>query len=357
MKNAIFYTLVIFISFAACKKPTTPISTGLTPHTLSHTGLPTPTLPPDNPLTKEGIQLGRQLFYEKEMSKDGTISCASCHLQAHAFADTARFSLGVDDLQGKRQAMAIFNMAWNNFEFFWDGRAHLLRDQAVMPIQDPLEMNETLDNVVAKLSAKDSYVRQFKNVFDSEVNATNIALALEQFMFSIVSNKSKYDHFLAGEVSLTAQEERGRKLFFDPFVPFAPNTSGANCASCHGGANFENDSYMNNGLDSFEDMEDTGRENVTNSIASRGQFKVPSLRNIDVTFPYMHDGRFATLEEVIDHYDHGVQFSPTLNATLGSIQNNGGLALSTQDKTDLIAFLKTLTDESLLTSPAFSDPF
>lgn len=285
------------------------------------------------------------------------MSCASCHAQSNAFADTARFSIGVENLPGKRQAMAIFNMPWNSFEFFWDGRAHLLRDQSLMPIEDPLEMNETLENVVAKLQAKPTYVQQFNTVFKEEISPLTISLALEQFMHSIVSNNSKYDRFIAGQATLTPSEERGRKLFENPFDPTDPQNSGANCIICHGGANFENDSYMNNGLDTFEDMEDLGRENVTNSAVTRGEFKVPSLRNIALTFPYMHDGRFSTLEEVIDHYDHQVKFSPTLNPTLASIQNNGGLSLTAQQKADLIAFLHTLTDNKLITNPKYSDPF
>lgn len=358
MKFTHLFTLLslAFIFLTACKKDSPNPQTGA--YTLEHKGLITPLLPTDNLLTHEGIALGQQLFYEKDLSKDGSLSCASCHLQEFAFADTSQFSMGVDGLLGKRQAMAIFNMAWNNNEFFWDGRAHLLRDQALLPIQDPLEMNETLDNVIEKLKQKPAYVESFDQVFNNTgINALNISLALEQFMLSIVSNRSKYDKFLAQEVSLSAAEERGRRLFFSPFDPDNSNTSGANCSVCHGGSNFENDSYMNNGLDTPEEMTDIGREQVTGNPLTRGNFKVPSLRNIALTPPYMHDGRFKTLEEVIEHYDHQVEFSPSLSPTLQSIQLNNGLGLSAQDKSDLIAFLKTLSDHELTNDSRYADPF
>lgn len=360
MKPTIFglVALSIILTFFSCTEDDKPEPATLTPYTLEHEGLTSPNIAEDNPLTEEGVALGRMLFYEKLLSKDGTMSCASCHAQANAFADTARFSIGVEGLPGKRQAMAVFNMAWNDNEFFWDGRAHLLRDQALLPIQDPLEMNETLENVISKLNQNSDYQQRFEKVFkEAGITELTISLALEQFMNSIVSNKSKYDKFLAGQASLTTSEEKGRQLFFAAFDPSDPAGSGANCSICHGGPNFENDSYMSNGLDAENNITDAGRQEVTNNPYELGSFKVPSLRNIELTPPYMHDGRFATLEEVIDHYDSGVQFSSALNPTLESIQNNGGLMLSTQDKADLIAFLKTLTDPELITNPKYSDPF
>lgn len=227
-----------------------------------------------------------------------------------------------------------------------------------MPIQDPLEMNETLTNVIDKLETIPDYIERFDEVFGSpEINEFRISLALEQFMNTIVSNKSKYDKVQLGKATFTASEERGRMLFFNQFNPANLNLSGANCAHCHGGANFENNDYINNGLDIDADMVDMGRGEVINNDLYRGTFKVPSLRNIELTPPYMHDGRFDTLEEVVDHYNNGIKISSTLNSTLASVQNNGGLQLSEQDKVDLIAFLKTLTDYELINNPKFSDPF
>lgn len=348
-------------TFFACKKVTEGnlVQYDPTPYSIEYVNntLPVPTFPSDNPLTKAKVQLGRMLFYETELSLDGSVSCASCHLQENAFADPRQFSLGVGGAEGGRQAMAIFNMAWHENEFFWDGRAHLLRDQALLPIQDPLEMNETLDAVVAKLMKSQIYKNQFRRAFgEFEINPTKISLALEAFMMSIISEDSKYDRYLAGTATLTDSEERGRQLFYTEYNEFFPDISGADCAHCHAGNNFENDLYMNNGLDTDAEFTDFGREDATNNPADRAKFKVTSLRNVAVTAPYMHDGRFQTLEEVVDHYNEHVQASSTVDpALLGTTST--GLMLDDQEKEDLINFLKTLTDETLLTDPAYSNPF
>ena len=328
-----------------------------TPYDLFYGGLPAPDLPTDNVLTVEGVKLGRMLFYEKMLSKDGSQSCASCHRQEHAFSDTARFSIGVEELPGKRQAMAVFNMAWNNNEFFWDGRAHLLRDQAILPIQDELEMNETLENVLTKLGDSKEYTDQFTRVYgDDEITVDKMAKAMEQFMLSIVSYESKFDQSKAGQVELSESEERGRVLFETEYNPFFPEFSGADCQHCHGGANFENDLYMKNGLDDEADIVDIGREAATDKPMDRARFKVPTLRNIELTAPYMHDGRFSTLEELIDHYNEGIHPSNTLDQAL-MVTMEKGLFLDDQDKVDLINFLKTLTDQSMITDERYSDPF
>ena len=303
------------------------------------------------------MALGKMLFYEPMLSKDGTQSCASCHRQTDGFSDTTRFSIGVEGLPGKRQAMPIFNMAWHTNQFFWDGRADLLRDQALMPIQDPLEMNETLDNVVAKLSDSETYRNQFIRAFgDDKITSDKMALAMEQFMLSIVSHDSKYDKYLAGTVQLTESETRGKVLFETEYNPFFPDISGADCQHCHGGINLENDRYMNNGLDMEMNITDIGREQVTENPNDRAKFKVPSLRNIAVTPPYMHDGRFQTLEEVIDHYNEGIQESSTTDPTVLNTRETG-LFLTEQDKQDLINFLHTFTDETFLNNEEYESPF
>ncbi len=362
MKTHLYLILLLSLIIAACQpdEPEPPKDLAVydaTPFELEYGNLPPPTIPGDNPLTIQGVKLGKMLFYETQLSKDGSQSCASCHNQKVGFSDSLRFSIGVEGLEGGRQAMPIFNMLWHSNEFFWDGRAHLLRDQALKPIQDPLEMNETLENVIAKLGASRLYKDQFIRAFnDSLPNAERISLALEQFMHSIVSYESKYDKFLAGEVSLTESEERGRELYFAEYNPFFPMISGADCQHCHGGDNFENNSYMNNGLDTDMNFKDFGREKVTMNPADRAKFKVPSLRNVAVTAPYMHDGRFKTLEEVIDHYNEGLQPSSTIEPALENTREKG-LLLSAQDKADLIAFLKTLTDEVYLNNEAYGSPF
>lgn len=319
--------------------------------------LSVPTLPSDNPLTVAKVQLGRMLFYNKNLSSDGTVSCASCHNQQNAFSDINKFSVGVDGATGDRQAMAIFNMAWHTNEFFWDGRAHLLRDQSLGPIENPLEMNETLENVIKKLYTDELMKNQFIRAFGSfEITAEKMSLAMEAFMMSIVSDDSKYDRYLAGLVQLTDSEERGRLLYFTEYNEFFPENSGADCFHCHAGSNFENDLYFNNGLDQDQEFVDFGRELVTDLATDRAKFKVTSLRNIAVTPPYMHDGRFETLEEVVEHYNSGIKLSSTVEpALLGTTAT--GLRLDEQDKEDLVNFLKTLTDYTFLNNTAYSDPY
>lgn len=352
----LFFIGVIIIGFAACDSEEV-IPKDETPYELVYGDLPEPTLPADNPLTEQGVHLGKMLFYETMLSKDGTQSCASCHRQLDGFSDTARFSIGVENLPGKRQAMPVFNMAWHTNAFFWDGRASLLRDQSLMPIEDPLEMNETLENVITKLSNEKEYRDQFSRAFGSpEITSEKMALAMEQFMLTIVSYDSKYDRYLAGNAQLTASEERGRELFFMEYNPFFPDQSGADCAHCHSGNNFENDQYMNNGLDTDAEITDIGREKVTQDPNDRAKFKVPTLRNVAVTPPYMHDGRFQTLEEVIEHYNSGIKTSATADPTVVNTQNSG-LMLTAQDKQDLINFLKTLTDDTFLNNVEYASPF
>lgn len=355
--NIFFGTLGLMVFLVmACGGDPEPIEWDKTAYDLNIGNFPEPVIAEDNALTTAGVELGRMLFYEKMMSKDGSQACASCHLQEFAFADTARFSIGVRNLPGKMQAMAVFNTAWHTNEFFWNGRAHLLRDQSILPIQDELEMDETLENVVAKLSDIEDYTNQFTRAFGSaEITSEKISLALEQFMNSIVSVNSKYDQYISGDYTLTESEERGRALFFTEYNQFFPEQSGADCAHCHAGENFANNRFMNNGLDDDANLKD-GRFEVTDEPRDKGAFKVTSLRNIELTAPYMHDGRFKTLEEVIDHYNEGLKPSQTIDPALEQTRATG-LMLDEQDKADLVAFLKTLTDLELTTNSAYSDPF
>lgn len=360
--NTKYIILLLFISILtimACNpdEPKEEVILDETPYEFQNGSFPMPDLPTDNPLTIQGVELGRMLFYETMLSKDGTQACATCHDQNNGFSDSARFSIGVELMPGKRQAMPIFNMAWHTNQFFWDGRANLLRDQALLPIQDPLEMNETLDNVITKLSDTEMYRNQFMRAFGSEaITEEKMSLAMEQFMLSIVSHDSKYDRYLAGEVQLTDSEERGRILFETEYNQFFPDQSGADCAHCHGGNNFDNNQYMNNGLDTDADITDIGREEVTMNAADKAKFKVPSLRNIAMTAPYMHDGRFQTLEEVVDHYNSGIQTSATTDQALLNTQQTG-LMLTDTDKQDLINFMKTLTDDTFLNNSEYKTPF
>ncbi len=361
MKHKISYSILgtIVLGMFSCDKNNNSLDVAFyndSPYTLEHEGFPPPPIPADNPLTIEGVKLGKMLFHDTRLSKNGEQACASCHLQEDAFSDIRQFSMGVEGKEGGRQAMAIFNMAYHRNGFFWDGRAPLLRDQALLPIQDPLEMNETLDNVVSKLEADPEYVDQFFRAFGSEeINSFKMSLAMEQFMNTIISNDAKWDKVLAGEAVFSDSEERGRALFFTEFDPIS-QTGGAECFHCHGGFNFTNNQFMNNGLDAEAEFTDLGYYDVTSDDRDKAKFKVPSLRNIQFTPPYMHDGRFATLEEVLEHYDHGVQDSPSLDPLM-QFNLNPGLQLSDQDKADLIAFMKTLSDETLKSNTEYQNPF
>ncbi len=342
--------------FAACGEDgPDPVTLDPTPYGFSVPDFPPPPLPADNPLTVAGVELGRLLFHDPRLSGDNTQACADCHRQEDGFSDLRRFSVGIRGEEGTRQAMALVNLAWHTNGFFWDERSETLRDQSLRPIADPLEMDATLPDVIAKLEAVPAYRDAFIRAFgDGAVTAERMGLAMEQFMLTLVSHDSKFDRVRRGEASFTDTEQRGLDLFNREFDPTG-TVRGAECFHCHGGFNFTNNQSMNNGLDDAAGMTDPGLQGVTGRPEDRAKFKVPTLRNIAVTPPYMHDGRFATLEEVIDHYDHGVKASATVDPLL-QFSIDPGLGLTAQDKADLIAFLETLTDPVFLAEPAFSAP-
>lgn len=306
--------------------------------------LPKVALPADNELSIEGVALGDRLFHDRQLSKNETQSCSSCHVRAAGFSDGGKkFSLGAEGKAGIRNAMPLFNLAWQK-EFFWDGRSDSLRHQVLEPIKDPVEMHESLENVTSKLSKDPAYSVQFESAFGSrEITAERIGLALEQFLLTLVSQDSKFDQAIRGEATFSPSEQRGLQLFITEYDP-TRNLRGADCFHCHGGNLFSNQGFANNGLDADPLA---ARQAVTRQEADKGKFRVPSLRNVAVTGPYMHDGRFATLEEVINHYDHGVHPSPTLDPNLAKHPAEG-LGLTDENKADLIAFLRTLTDEKFL---------
>ncbi len=348
---------------------------------------PVPDLPRDNPLIEERVTLGEKLFREPLLSKDSTLSCASCHDRRVAFTDPRRYSVGVRQQLGTRNAMPLFNLAWRN-SFFWDGRAPTLRTQALLPIQDHTEMDELLTNVVAKLQSprrrrgnesqtipgrndqrlltssptgEMEYSAAFAAAFGSpEITPEKIGLALESFVLTLTSFESKFDRAFRGEAQLNDAEKRGFELFMTEYDP-RREQYGADCFHCHGGALFQSQTFANNGLDpdpsstKLFDVRakvlsgefDSGRHRVTGRDADRGKFSTPSLRNIALTAPYMHDGRFATLEQAVAHYSTGVQRTATLDPNLAK-HPDGGLHLSAEDQRALVAFLRTLTDEKFL---------
>ncbi|HEX3719214.1 MAG TPA: MbnP family protein [Verrucomicrobiae bacterium] len=305
---------------------------------------PMPALPRDNPLIEERVALGQKLFHETALSKDRTISCASCHHEKSAYSDPRPLSLGVEGRLGVRHAMPLFNLAWRK-SYFWDGRAPSLRAQALMPIQNHAEMDETLTNVVTRLTANTSYPSAFRAAFGSpEITPEKIGLALEQFLLSLTSFDSKFDRVLRNAEKFTPQEQRGFQLFSTEYDP-RRGQFGADCFHCHGGALFQSQTFANNGLDA--NFPDIGRAKVTGKKSDEGKFAVPSLRNVALTGPYMHDGRFKTLEEAVAHYCSGVKRSATLDPNLAK-HPNGGVPLSKSDQGAIVAFLKTLTDPRFL---------
>jgi cytochrome c peroxidase len=312
--------------------------------------------PANNHVSDLGATLGRALFYDKRLSLNQTVSCSSCHQREHGFSDPARFSKGFQGGLTGRNSMGLTNARWYlRRAFFWDERAATLEDQVLQPIQNATEMGMTLPDLVSRLSAEPYYATLFTNAFgDATVTSDRISKALAQFVRSIVSTQSKYDAGVAtGFTNFTAQENQGRQIFNNP--------AQGNCAACHGTDNFvPGPVIFNNGLEN--PYVDKGVGAISGRTQDEGLFKVPSLRNIALTAPYMHDGRFATLEEVVDFYNAGVVNHPNLSAPL---RNPGGpnagqprrLNLSDAQKAALVAFLNTLTDTSVTTDEKFSDPF
>lgn len=281
-----------------------------------------------NALTQSKIDLGRALFYDPTLSKDNTISCASCHSPYNAFAHTDHdLSHGIDDSIGTRNAPALFNLAWSK-SFMWDGAINHLDMQALAPIEHPGEMAESFDNVINKLRSSNIYPSLFMQAFqDSTITGEKTLKALSAFQLTLVSASSKYDKVKMGIDSFTKQENNGYILFKN------------NCSHCHSEPLFTNGGFENNGIPIDTTLNDVGRSNVTKQESDRQKFKVPSLRNLKYTYPYMHDGRFKSLSEIIKHYvDVGPQ---NLNIT-DTLKNK--IELSSNEKVDLISFLLTLSD-------------
>ena len=296
----------------------------------------------ENPYSNEKRELGRKLFYDARLSRDNTVSCGSCHQQVVAFAHAGhRVSHGIDNKLGTRNAPALFNLAWNPL-FFWDGGVGDLDLFHINPIQNPVEMDETIPNVITKLKTDNNYADLFKKAFGStDITPLRFNQALSAFMISIVSNQSRYDDYIAGNTAaLNTSEKEGLQLF------------NQKCASCHAGILFSDFSFRNNGLTTGSDL---GRFRVSVITTDSFKFKVPSLRNVEKSSPYMHDGRFTTLEEVLDHYASGVVKT---NTTLDTILQQGGILgipMTTEEKSKIISFLKTLTDTKMLSDTRFSE--
>ena len=308
-----------------------------------------PLIPSNNSLTEEGVALGRKLFFDPILSNDGTKACVSCHNPEKAFTDNKQFSTGVNGRVGTRNSMPLFNLAWNFDErFAWDGKDFSLESQAFEPVTNPLELNSDWKSVVQRLKDHPEYPLLFKQTFgEGPIDSVMVVKAIAQFERTLISSNSKFDRFLLGQEPLSPQEMNGLNVFMDE--------SKGDCFHCHGSENnplWTDNLFHNNGLDT--NFSDLGLGAVTGDSNDNGKFKTPSIRNLIYTAPYMHDGRFATLEEVIDHYSEGLKPSPTISPLMKQV-NQGGVQLSDQDKADLLAFLLTLTDEEFVTNPDFKE--
>ncbi|MDR6943764.1 cytochrome-c peroxidase [Mucilaginibacter pocheonensis] len=297
-----------------------------------------------NHLTEAGFKLGRKLFYDPILSSDKSISCANCHQQFASFAQLDHpVSHGVDDCLGTRNTPTLINLAWEK-EFMWDGGVNHIEISSMNALTNPCEMANNLPEIVKRLKQSESYPALFKQVFQTdEINSQLFFKAITQFIGTLVSANSKYDQVIRHEngAKFTDPELSGYALFK------------TNCAACHSEPLFTDQSYRNKGLDLKSD--DAGRDSITHLASDHGKFRVPTLRNVEVSSPYMHDGRFNTLEEVLEHYNSGVHNAPNLDPLL---KQNGhlGISLNKQQQSQLIAFLKTLTDRQFLNNDLFKEP-
>ncbi len=319
---------------------------------------PAPILDPDNPLSEEGIELGRRLFYDVSIfSTDGNMSCATCHKQELAFTDGLGRAIGVRGEAGPRSAMSLVNLAFNPNGFNWDGREEKLFNQAIHPVEDMLELDNDWEEVIRKLRDHEDYPARFRAAFGidrvDQIDRELTTKALAQFERTIISANSKFDRVVYQNADFFTEEEQlgADSLFFVENVP--PGILHPGCGHCHNAPTFGDNKFKNNGIEdaaSLDDIIDKGYGDVTGNRFDNGKFRTPTLRNIALTAPYMHDGRFETLEEVIDHYASGGHNLENEDP------NITGFTLTERQKKALLAFLNTLTDEKLLTDPRYADP-
>lgn len=355
MKRAGLYLIFIISFLTSCsgsgddKDVYTPVPVSLDIPSLFQEKLIAPLIPSNNPLTQEGIALGKKLFFDKRLSGDNTQSCASCHNPRNSFSEDTRFSEGIDGVFGTRNSMPLFNLAWNFSErFAWDGKELGLEQQALEPVKNPIEMHSVWADVANKLQQDPQYPTLFLQAFGSAtIDSVLITKAIAQFERTLISGNSKFDQYLLGNTQLTPEELNGFNVFMDE--------NRGDCFHCHGSDNnplWTDNTFHNNGLDvTFADL---GLGAVTGDPNDNGKFRSPSLRNLAFTAPYMHDGRFATLDEVINHYSEGLQISPTIDPLMKKAQQ-GGVQLTAQDKADLKAFLLSLSDTNFVNNPDFRE--
>lgn len=312
-------------------------------------------IPADNPMTVEGIELGRRLFYDPILSGDSTMACASCHLPQHSFTDDLPVSPGIDGINGRRSAMSLLNVGYYNRGLFWDGRSASLEEQALVPVEDQIELHHSWSKVVEDLQRHPDYPARFREAFGIEhvdqITKELAAKAIAQFERTLISSgNSKYDRVQRQEEFFTDEELNGYIMFFDLGSGFPD----AECAHCHNAPLFTTNEYINNGIEDIQDLNDfpdMGRGAISAKVIDNGRFRVPTLRNLAYTAPYMHDGRFKTLDEVLDHYISGGHNQLNKDALIYPLK------LSEEQRSDLKAFILTLTDPDILTNPAYQSPF
>ncbi len=357
----LFKALIISILFLSCEPDNTPDELAGIPHAPKPFVFKTddkqfgkPDIPADNPMTLEGIELGRRLFYDSILSRDSTISCASCHHINGAFTDNRAISAGIEGRVGTRSSMAIVNLAFHKSSFFWDGRTASLEKQALMPVEDHLEMDENWEKAIQKIQKHKDYPTFFRQAFPItkkvEITKELAVKAIAQFERSIVSHNSRYDKFLKGQIEFTDAEQFGHDMFFNK----VSNIPDAQCGHCHGEPLTTGNNLVNNGLQdapTYDDFKDKGYGGVVNVKNENGKMKIVTLRNIAESAPYMHNGSLNTLEEVVEHYNTGGKYSPNKDPLIQQIQ------LNSVQKKQLIAFLKTLSDSTFLNNKAYMSPF
>ncbi len=340
MRTGITYVLLLAMLpvffFSACKKDQTQ-QQPQNPLLQIPPGFPPVNWPADNAFTQDRWELGKKLFFDPILSIDGSISCASCHAPALAFADTIAFSPGVFNRPGTRNAPSLANVAYHPY-LLREGSVPTLEMQVLVPIQEANEFNHNIVDIAEILKNMPEYVSMSLKAYNREPDAFVITRALATFQRTLISGNAPYDRYLNGEkTALSPAEIRGAQLFF---------SAKTDCSACHGGFNFTFYGFENNGL--YDDYADNGRERLTGNPADRALFKTPSLRNVAVTPPYMHDGSMLTLEDVIEHYISGGKAHPSKSPLIRP------LSLSPQEKADLVAFLNSLTDETFLSNQAFN---
>lgn len=325
-------------------------------------------IPDTNLMTVAGVQLGRMLFYDPILSADSTMSCSSCHLPVGSFTDNLAVSKGIDGIAGRRSAMSLLNVAYATNGLFWDGRVKTLEQQALKPVEDVVEMHNQWPKAVADLKSHPTYPEMFRKAFGitdrKQITKELTAKALAQFERILISSgNSKFDEFQRGNVDIFDEEELdGKLMFFDEGQLY--NLPDAQCFHCHGGITLTGNNYFNNGLDSvgaLTEFKDQGRFEVTGNTNDRGKFRAPTLRNIAMSAPYMHDGRFVTLEEAVAQYaDNGFRvanediFIGQMGFPIGNGKYSG---LTEYHKKAIVKFLHTLTDTTFVNNPDIKNPF